>query len=379
VAYSDIIAESVAASVRPATGADETEHYNERRRKMSSRSNLNRSSIGSSKQTNSNKSTPAPVKANGKKELTKNARLDLKAAIVLIEQGTAMLKELVTTDGDDESKSGDDSSVIVAVNVTQGVDLSAQRDDEEDENSDGDGQHEPTVDREARFARKGPSGGLTDDQKKFAAKLIALGISKSVVAMAVYKFTSAQACNNLKACPSSEMPAFINELRADYDAGTLPERVMKVVQPFLFPETATAAAAAPSKPKADQYVVGMPASGFDVSSSMAAAAAPDTNSSSKKIATFSKSSVPTGTESVATNDSPASGAKRKLSDVSTTSETLGRPHEFEKMRVPEDVFKATVPKSARSYYEKPENNWIASFDGTFFWKLNDKFVVEFGE
>jgi hypothetical protein len=342
---------------------------------MTSRSNLNRSSIGSSKQTNSNKSTPAPVKGNGKKELTKNDRL--KAAIALIDQGSAMVKELLTTDGDDESKSGDDSSVIVAVNVTHGVDLSA-RDDEEDENGDGDGQQEPTVDREARFARKSPSGGLTDDQKKYAAKLIALGLSKSVAAMSVYKFNSAQAFNNLKPCSSSEMPAFINELRADYDAGALPDRVMEAVQPFLFPETAAAAATSVSKPKADQFIVGMPMSGFDVSSSAAAAAAPVTNSSSKKtINTYSKGSAQA--ESVATNDSPAMAGKRKISDVSTADEVPRRPFEFDKMRVPEDVFTASVPKSARSYYEKPENDWTASFDGSFFWKFNDKFVVEFDE
>jgi hypothetical protein len=339
---------------------------------MSSR--FNRTSIGSSKQTNSNKSTPA-VKVKGKKDLTKNGNERLEEAIALIEQGTAIVKELLTTDGDDESKSGDDSSVIVAAKVTHGVDLSA-RDDADNENGDGDGQQEPTVDREARFARKGPSGGLTDDQKKYAAKLIALGVSKSVAAMSVYKFNSAQAFNNLKPCSSSEMPAFINELRADYDAGALPDRVMEAVQPFLFPETAAAAATSVSKPKADQFIVGMPASGFEVSSS-AAAAAPVADSNSKKIATFSKSSAPT--ESVATNDSPASGAKRKHADASTTSETPTRPHEFEKMRVPVDVFTASVPKSARLYYEKPENDWTASFDGSFFWKFNDKFVVEFDE
>ena len=113
---------------------------------MSSR--LNRSSIGSSKQNNSNKSTPASVNRKKELKLTKDERLD--AAIVLLERGTAMLKELVTTD---ERESGDDSSVsVAAVKVTQ--DLSVF-DDDEDENVDGDGQHEPIVDREARFERKG--------------------------------------------------------------------------------------------------------------------------------------------------------------------------------------------------------------------------------
>lgn len=331
---------------------------------MSSR--LNRSSIGSSKQNNSNKSTPASVNRKKELKLTKNERLD--AAIVLLERGTAMLKELVTTDDNDERESGDDSSVsVAAVKVTQ--DLSVL-DDDEDENVDGDGQHEPIVDLEARF-RKGPSG-LADFQKKDAAKFISLGIAKSVVATSFYKLISAQAFNNLKACPSSEMPAFISELRADFEAGLLPQRVMDTVQPLLFPETAAAAAAAASKPKTDQYATGMPASGLDVSTAPVASS----SSSSKKIATFTKASgsVPTG--SVAAENSPA---KRKHSDASTEGETPLRPFEFEKMGVPDDVFKVTVSKSARLYYEKPEKNWVASFDGSFFWKFNDKFVVEFDE
>lgn len=338
---------------------------------MSSR--LNRSSIGSSKQNNSNKSTPASVNRKKELKLTKDERLD--AAIVLLERGTAMLKELVTTDDNDERESGDDSSVsVAAVKVTQ--DLSVL-DDDEDENVDGDGQHEPIVDLEARFERKGPSG-LADFQKKDAAKFISLGIAKSVVATSFYKLNSAQAFNNLKACPSSEMPAFISELRADYEAGLLPQRVMDTVQPLLFPETAAAAAAAASKPKTDQYATGMPASGLDVSTAPVAS----NSSSSKKIATFTKASGSVPTESVAAEISPAkaaSAAKRKHSDGSTEGETPLRPFEFEKMGVPDDVFKVTVSKSARLYYEKPEKNWIASFDGSFFWKFNDKFVVEFDE